>query len=81
MKKKESPDAATPAKKDHYQHTDTFSDFHSVFSIMIWHKYRSSHEVTVTPPQQNEEGNRMSYFFCCGRDTTGAGSTSLTLVR
>ena len=33
------------------------------FSIMIWQKYRSSHEVTVTPPQQNEEGSRTVILF------------------
>jgi spore germination protein GerM len=33
------------------------------FTIMIWQKYRSSHEVPVTPPQQLSEGNRSVTLF------------------
>ena len=33
------------------------------FSIMIWQKYRSSHEVPVAPPQQNVEGYRTVTLF------------------
>ena len=39
------------------------------FSIMIWQKYRSSHEVTLTPPQQNEEGNRTVILFFAAEGT------------
>jgi spore germination protein GerM len=33
------------------------------FSIMIWQKYRSSHEVPVTPPQTNREKRRSVTLF------------------
>jgi len=33
------------------------------FSVMVWHKYRSSHEVSVTPPQQNSEGYHPVMLF------------------
>ncbi|MBW4054007.1 MAG: GerMN domain-containing protein [Proteobacteria bacterium] len=33
------------------------------FSTMIWQKYRSSHEVPVTPPQQNAESYRSITLF------------------
>lgn len=37
------------------------------FSIMIWQKYRTSHEVPVAPPQQHVEGNRsVTLFFAEG---------------
>ena len=39
------------------------------FSIMIWQKYRSSHEVTLTPPRQNEEGNRTVILFFAAEGT------------
>lgn len=38
-----------------------------LFSIMIWLKYRSSHDVQVTPPMQNSEGARtVTLFFASG---------------
>lgn len=33
------------------------------FSIMVWQKYRSSHEVSLTPSQQNREGKRAVTLF------------------
>jgi spore germination protein GerM len=33
------------------------------FTIMIWQKYRSSHEVPVTPPQQLSKGSRSVTLF------------------
>jgi sporulation and spore germination protein len=39
------------------------------FSIMIWQKYRSSHEVPVTPPRQSEEGNRYVTLFFAAEGT------------
>jgi hypothetical protein len=39
------------------------------FSIMIWQKYRSSHEVPVTPPRQHEEGKRTVTLFFAAEGT------------
>jgi spore germination protein GerM len=39
------------------------------FSIMIWQKYRSSHEVPVTPPQHSEEGKRYVTLFFAAEGT------------
>lgn len=33
------------------------------FSIMIWQKYRVSHDVTATPPLQSAEGSRPAILF------------------
>ena len=41
-----------------------FLVFILIFTIMIWHKYRSSHEVPVSPPQQLIKGSRpVTLFF------------------
>lgn len=39
------------------------------FSIMIWQKYRSSHEVPITPPQQHAEGKRSVTLFFAAEGT------------
>ncbi len=39
------------------------------FSIMIWHKYRSSYDVPVAPPRQNGEGSRSATLFFAAEGT------------
>ena len=39
------------------------------FSIMIWQKYRSSHEVLDVPPQQSGEGKRSATLFFAAEGT------------
>lgn len=39
------------------------------FSIMFWQKYRSSHEIAVTPPRQNGEGTRQVTLFFAAEGT------------
>jgi len=39
------------------------------FSIMIWHKYRSSYDIPVAPPLQNGEGNRSATLFFAAEGT------------
>lgn len=40
-----------------------FLVFMLFFTIMIWQKYRSSHEIPVTPPQPSSEGKRSVALF------------------
>jgi spore germination protein GerM len=39
------------------------------FSVMIWQKYRSSHEIAVATPMQNGEGNRQVTLFFAAEGT------------
>lgn len=39
------------------------------FSLMIWQKYRSSHDVAITPPQQHAEGKRSVTLFFAAEGT------------
>jgi spore germination protein GerM len=55
---------ARPRKKITISILIPFLVFVLFFSIMIWQKYRSSHEVTVTPPQPYAEGTwTVTLFF------------------
>jgi spore germination protein GerM len=60
---------AHPRKKITISILIPFLIFILFFSIMIWQKYRSSHEVAVAPPQQNEEGNRTVILFFAAEGT------------
>ena len=46
-----------------------FLVFILLFSLLIWQKYRSSHEMPVTPPQQHAEGKRSVTLFFAAEGT------------
>lgn len=55
--------SAYPRKKIAISTLIPFLVFILLFSSMIWQKYRSSHEVPVTPPQQYTEGAKSIILF------------------
>ncbi|HEY5522775.1 MAG TPA: GerMN domain-containing protein [Desulfuromonadaceae bacterium] len=55
--------AAHPRKKITISILIPFLVFILFFSILIWQKYRSSHKVPVSPPQQLAEGSRSVTLF------------------
>lgn len=56
--------AAQPRKKITISILIPFLVFILFFTIMFWQKYRSSHEIPVTPPPPSAEGNRpVTLFF------------------
>lgn len=55
--------SAHPRKKITISILIPFLVFILFFSIMIWQKYRSSHEVPVAPPEQNAKGYRSVTLF------------------
>ena len=61
--------AAHPRKKITISIVLPFLVFILFFSIMIWQKYRSSHEVPVTPPQPHAVGNRSILLFFAAEGT------------
>lgn len=54
---------ARPRKKITVSILIPFLVFILFFTVMIWQKYRSSHEIAVTPPRQSGEGNRLVTLF------------------
>lgn len=66
---------ARPRKKITISILIPFLIFILFFSIMIWQKYRSSHEIAVTPPRQSGEGNRLITLFFAAEGTRLARET------
>ncbi|HXE95562.1 MAG TPA: GerMN domain-containing protein [Dongiaceae bacterium] len=52
-----------PQKKITISTLIPFLVFILFFSLLIWQKYRSSHEVPISPPQQHVEGKRSVTLF------------------
>lgn len=67
--------AAHPRKKIKISLLIPFLVFILFFTVLIWQKYRSSHEVAVTSPQQNAEGNRSVTLFFVTEGTRLARET------
>ena len=60
---------SNPRKKITISILIPFLIFILFFSIMIWQKYRSSHEVLTTSPHQSEEGSRYVTLFFAAEGT------------
>src|ERR1043166_5095671 len=58
-----------PKKKITISALIPFLVFILFFSLMIWQKYRASHEMPSTPPQQHAEGKRTVTLFFAAEGT------------